>query len=145
MSGHERFEALLMREVDGVLDATGRDELERHLEQCEQCRGELEDFRRIKQTTDTMTARILADAHIEPPRPQGSTKLLMRLSFAALLAGLLLLLGSGARELALDASLPWPLKLGAGLLAAGTLGLLGHLIRLRIAASGRDPYEEIDQ
>ena len=144
MSEHQRYEDLLMREVDGRLDADGWAELERHLGECDDCSAELEDFRRIKQTTDAMTARILADAAIEPPRERGATRWLVRGSFVSIIAGVVLLFGYGAYDFA-HATLPWSVKLGVGLIAAGVLALLGQLARVRVAAAGRDPYEEIDQ
>ncbi len=141
----EHYEALLMKAVDGVLSASERQELDAYLTEHPELTAELDDFTHIKETTDAMTARILRDAQIEPPRPTASTRTLISGSFLLLLTAVLLLLGWAGYHIAMDADLPPLVKVAFGLGAVGAVGLLGYVLCVRVRASGRDPYEEIDQ
>jgi len=141
---HERFEILLVKATDGQLSADERRELDAHLEGCGRCRDELRDFRLIKEATDAMTSRILADAAIEPPREPPRTRGLLGLGFVLLLAGALLLLGFAGYMLFAVSQLPLPIKIALGALAAGSALLLGYALRVRLRARGRDPYREVD-
>jgi anti-sigma factor RsiW len=141
---HEHYEMLLVKAVDGVLSADEQREFEEHLCGCSQCAAELADFHLIKETTDAMTTRILSDAHIEPPRERGAARLVLTTSFVLLLVGALLLIGFVAYSFAVATDVPIIIKIGAAAAAAGSLGLLGYVLRLRKRASGRDPYQEID-
>ncbi len=140
---HEHYEHLLVKAVDRVLTPEERKELDAHLLTCPACTAELQDFQRIKETTDAMTARIMLDAAIEPPRPSVPAKLWIQACFVALLLGLLLLGGFAVYSLYIDAQVPLIVKVGTGLASLGGLGLLLYVLRLR--AAGKDPYEEIDQ
>ncbi len=141
----EHYEALLMKAVDGVLSADERRELDAYLKDHPELAAELDDFNHIKETTDAMTARILQDARIEPPRPAAPARALIGGSFLLLLAATLLLLGFAGYHIAVDPEVPTLVKLAFALGAGGLAGLLAHVLRVRARAAGRDPYEEIDQ
>jgi anti-sigma factor RsiW len=141
---HERYEILLVKAVDRVITADEQLELDAHLEECQSCRAELDDFVRIKETTDAMAARITNDAIIEPPREPAGVKAALGLGFFLLLAGALLLLGFAGYALFTDATVPLIVKVGAGGLGLGTLVLLAYVLRVRARARRRDPYKEID-
>ena len=138
-------EELLMKAVDGLLSDEERRELDRHLGDCPSCREELRDFDRIKETTDGMTARILADGRIEPPRAKGLTLRLRWAGWLALAGGCALLVGFAGWSLARDVEVPLAVKVALALLAVGIVVLFGYVLRARARAHGRDPYEEIDQ
>jgi len=142
---HERYEILLVKATDGLLDDAELAELEEHLSQCESCRDELHDFRLIKEATDAMSARILADADIEPPRESAATRGVLTIAFLLLLVGGALLYGVAAYLFLRDPQVPLWARLGVGLGGAGALLLLGHVLRLCLRAWRRDPYREIDQ
>jgi anti-sigma factor RsiW len=141
---HERYEILLVRAVDEVISTEERRELDAHIEQCSSCREELEDFVRIKETTDAMTARIMADFTIEPPREPSSARAVLSIGFLLLLLGALVLLGFAGYTLFTDADVPLVVKLGTGGLGLGTLVLLAYVLKVRARAHKRDPYKEID-
>jgi anti-sigma factor RsiW len=147
MSGpeHERFEILLVKAVDEVITPQERRELEAHIQGCERCREELEDFIQIKRTTDSMTSRILADVAIEPPRERAGARAALGLGFFLLLAGALLLLGFAGYTFLADAAVPLAIKVGTSGLGLGVLVLLIYVLRIRARALKRDPYKEIDQ
>lgn len=143
---HERYETLLMRAVDGVIGDDEQGELDEHIETCAECREELTDFRDIKAATDAMTARILQDARIEPPRETPAARASISVAFLAILSGVLLLLGFAGWTFATDPNVPPVVKIGAALCSLGGLVLLGYTLMLRYRARrGRDPYQEIDR
>lgn len=143
--GHERWEALMMRAVDGWLDdPADRRALNAHLLVCAECRAELDDFVTVKRTTDAMTARILADVRIEPLRPGPGARVALGTSFFLLACGAALLLGFAGWTFLSDAGVPAVVKLGATVAGLGGVGLLGYVLWVRARAAGRDPYEEID-
>lgn len=146
MSGpeHERFEILLVKAVDEVITPEERRELDAHIQGCERCREELEDFVQIKKTTDSMTARILSDAAIEPPREPAGARAALGLGFFLLLAGALLLLGFAGYTFFADAGVPVVIKAGMGGLGLGVLVLLVYVLKIRARALKKDPYKEID-
>ena len=92
---HEHYEALLMKKVDGLLNESERLELERHLSRCDECREELEDFLDVKEATDMMTNRILADADIEPLREGPRTRAVLGVGMVLFIAGMLVMMGYG--------------------------------------------------
>jgi len=133
-----------MRAVDGVLTQEQGRELEELLELFPDCRDELEDHKGIKEVTDAMTARIAADARIEPPRPAAAARAVTGLGLLLLLASAVLLLGFAGWLFFSDTEVPMVLKVGAASGGAGLLVLLLYALNLRRRAAGRDPYREID-
>jgi anti-sigma factor RsiW len=147
MSGadHEVFESLLMKATDGVITPDESRVLDEHAAGCESCRDELRDFLQLKEITDTMRDRILADARIEPFRPGKPTRAFLNLSFMLLAVGLLLLLGFAAVVFFADETVSPVVKIGAGVAGLGALGLFVYAIVVRLRSASRDPYEEIDR
>jgi len=143
MSDHEHYEALMMKAVDEVISDGERVDLEAHVRDCSRCASELRDFQRIKEATDAMTQRILESALIEPPRPAGARRAITTVSLLLILAGTVILLGFAGYSLATDAEVPMLVKVGAGLAASGSLGLLAYVLWLRLHRP--DPYQEVDQ
>lgn len=141
---HERFEILLVKAVDGLIVGEERRELDAHLLQCASCREEFDDFVRIKETTDAMTARILADATIESFREPSSTRVVLRVGFLLFLVGALVLLGFAGFTLFTHAEIPLAVKVGIGGLGLGSLLLLVYVLKVRARARKKDPYKEID-
>lgn len=144
-AGHERFEALLMKKVDGVLEAGEDAMLQRHLQECEACRVELAAFSDVKTTTDAMRARILQDVAHDPLRPDLATRWIDRGGFVVFLGVTAVLLGWTGVAVWEDPKLPvvvkWALLVGGG----AALGVFVNVLRLRLGAAGTDPYKEIDR
>ncbi len=142
---HERYEALMMAAVDGVLDEQQQRRWQRHLASCAACQQEYNDFRHIKQVTDAMTTRIRCHADIQPPRLSAFGRGWLGGSMLLLAVGVLLLLAVGVWAVWHDPSTLQAERLGLLLLGGGGLGLLLYVLRARWRAGTRDRYQEIDQ
>lgn len=141
----EYYEGLVVKAVDGQLSAAESDDLERYLQEHPEMREELADFTLIKETTDAMVGRIMADADIEPPRETPPTKALIGGSYLLLLTGALLLIGFSVFTFLTDSEVPPIVKIGSSIGGIGALLLFAHYLRLRLRAVGTDPYREIDR
>ena len=95
---HEKYETLLMKVVDGFATDDESRELNRHAEECANCREELASFTKIKETTDAMTARILQSARIDPPRPSPLARMAENSGFFLLLGAFTILSGYAVFE-----------------------------------------------
>lgn len=142
---HGRYETLLVKAADGLLGQAEQAELEAHLEQCAACREELRDFHLLKETTDAMVDRILADAAIEPPREPPRVRAKLNLAFVLVLGALVLLFGYAVVLFFADPKVPLLLRLALGAGGLGALILFVHVLRLRLRSVGRDPYDEVDR
>ena len=91
-----------------------------------------------------MTQRILMTARIEPPRVGRGARWIQRSSFLALLFSALLLCGYGAFHLFVDPELPPVVKLATLVGMSGLFALFSYALTVRLRASGKDPYQEID-
>ncbi len=145
MTEREDFEALMMKAVDGFLDADEAEALERWLAANPDRAKELEEMVEIKEVTDHMRRRLVADARIEPFRETGGARAMSWLMFAMIFAGLALLAGFSVTQLLSDPTVPAAIRWGAGLVTAGALGLFARVLWTRLRSLGSDPYEEVDR
>jgi anti-sigma factor RsiW len=141
----QRYEELLVRAVDDALSAEEQRELEAYLGEHPEAVEERAAHLEIKAITDAAVERILADARLEPPRPGPAGRLVLGLGFAALLLASLAVVGLGIWAFVIDPTLPWTLKLLAGLGAAGVLTLFAYALMTRLRSRRADPYREIDR
>lgn len=139
------FEALLMKAVDGVLTEAEERELEAYLEAHPEAVDELEDYREIKEVTDQMTERMLADARLEPFRETPGQRSFSWVAFAMIFAGLTMILAFTFERLFADPDVPWAIRFGAALVLGGVTALFLRTLWRRVRTLGTDPYEEIDR
>lgn len=141
----EQLEVLWVKAVDGLLSAEEAARLERLLDAQPGLREELELDMNIKATTDAMSARLLAEARIEAPRPTRRTRSVLGAGFFFVFAGLAILFGFGLHVLMTDPEVPNLVRAGVLIAGFGVATLLGYVLRIRLRAVGNDPYEEVDR
>ncbi|MCO4761712.1 MAG: hypothetical protein KC502_09425 [Myxococcales bacterium] len=142
---HEHFEILMMKQVDGFIDAAERAELQAHTTDCATCRAELRSFTDLKTTTDAMRQRLLDDVAQDPLRPDLPTRAINTVGFLALVSAAVLCCGWIGWLVWTDPKIPEILRVGL-LLAGGIgLGVFLNVLRLRLRAAPTDPYREIDR
>ncbi len=143
-SNHETYEILVMKAVDGFLTDTEQRLLDEHLQTCDECREELQDFQVIKRSTDRVRERILQDAKIEAFRESTGVKAWNWGSFVLLWLGALVFFGFATYTFFLDPKVPLLVKVAAGLAGTGGIGLFAFILKTRLQGQAHDPYREID-
>lgn len=141
----EDVQVLLVKAVDGELTADEARRLEEVLAAQPELRSELEMDMQIKSTTDALTARILEDARIEPPRPTSGSRTVLGTGFFLVFTGLAILFGFGLHALMTDPEVPTLVRAGIVLAGFGLTVLMGYALRMRLRAAGSDPYREVDR
>jgi len=142
---HERFEVLVMKATDKMIDGPEQQELDAHVLGCADCAAELRDFGLIKVATDALAARLRSTARIAPPRPRQAERTITTVALLAILVGALMLMGFGIRMYWIDMTIPTIVKLGSTLVGGGLAVLMSMLVFGRIRDAGKDPYKEVDR
>lgn len=142
---HEFYQTLLVKAVDQLLTDDEQLLFQDHLSQCDLCSEEYSDFVAIKETTDGMTGRILADAAIEPPIVSTNSRVILLLGMTLVLAGFGILIGFGGYTFFSDPGVPTFFKVGFGVLIVGIVILSGYVLRIKLRGIFKDPYREIEQ
>lgn len=140
---HERFEALLVKASDGLLDEAESREFFTHIEACASCREELEGFTRLKEMTDMLRDRIALDARVGLKREPPAVRHWVQAMTALVLVGALVLLSQAAYEL-IQEEPPTVFLIGIAVVTAGILGLIAPPLIRRLTHARHDPYQEID-
>jgi len=144
MSEHERYKALLMGLLDGELAPRERKEIEEHLAECEECRAELEEFRRLNEMTGRMRFREPEDEAREAYWRGIYNRLERGIGWILVSVGAILLLAFGAfklvEALVTDPTVSVIVKVGVGALMLGLVVLLVSLVRERVFGLKHDRY-----
>ncbi len=141
----DAVQILWVKSVDGLATAQEQDELQTFLNAHPQLRQELQMDLQIKASTDALTRRILADADIEAPRAGRGARWVRGAGFGAVLLGALTVIGFAGYLVFTDPEIPEVLRWGLASLAGGVGLLFAYELKVRIRASGRDPYQELDR
>ncbi len=143
-SGHDRFKALLMGQIDGELAPGERKELEEHLAGCPECRRELEEFRKLKEVTDMVRFEEPEDRVWEHYWGGIYNRLERGLGWILASVGAILLLAFGAfrliETLLTDPTVSLVLKLAVSALLLGVVVLVVSLVRERVFGLKHDRY-----
>ena len=106
-------------------------------------RRELEEQQAVKAVTDGWMRRLDADLQADRDRSSPVRRGERGLGVVLVVLGLCVLWGWGWVQVLLDASAPAPVRGGLGLLSAGVLLLLIHVVRTRFFSGDKDPYDEV--
>ena len=139
----ERFEELMVKVVDGLASPSEEQELMAHVATDPALSRELDAHRALKATTDGWVSRLRLDL-AEDGWQAGPGKVIERRFGASLVVmGLGVLTGWGLVEAMLDASAPLAVRVGLGLLGAGSVVLLLSVLWWRIVTAKHDRYNEV--
>ncbi len=141
------YKNLMMGYLDDELDKDQRRELERHLESCAECSGELEEFRQLKKITDEVK-------FVEPEdkvwqQYWGGIYNRMERSIGWIvfsIAAIVLLIYGGFKaieELIKDPTVDVILKAGLVLLIVGVAILFVSVLRERMYFRKKDRYKDV--
>lgn len=136
---------LLMGYIDDELSSFDRAAVELHLGSCPHCTRELESFRRLGETLDSMS-------FVEPPdvvwtnfRKCFYNRAERLTGWVLSVLGVLLLLAYALWTFFSNPTLHWLLKVGVAAVLIGSCLLLISVIRLRLRTSRVDKYREISR
>ncbi len=133
---HDSFKTLMMGYLDGELTELERERMERHLEECAECRSEVAAFSRLKEITRPMNLVMPEDAYWEQYWSSVYNRLERKTAWILLSIGAVLVLAYGSYLLAtrvlLGGEAPPVLRAGLAALLLGFFTLLASVIRERI-------------
>ncbi len=143
-SGHDRYKRLLMALLDGELAPGERAELDRHLEECAECRRELAEFRQLKEVTDMVRFREPEDVVWDGYWRGIYNRMERGIGWILVSVGAVLLLAFGAfrlvESLLTDPTVSLLVKVGVSAVLLGVIVLLVSLVRERLFGLKHDRY-----
>lgn len=143
----KRLRELLAGYVDGELSDQQRAEFEKRLATDEELRAELEEFKRLKEVTNTMKYADLPDEVWDSYWASIYKKMERGIGWILFSVGAIVLLCFGLyevfRELYTDPTAPLWLKIGLTGAGAGLVFLLVSYGRERLFAHNRERYREV--
>ena len=147
MPEDDAFKSLLMGYLDHELTELEVIRMEQHLQGCAGCAAELEDFRRLKEVTDTMRVVMPDDKYWEDYWSHIYNRLERRIGWILISLGAILLTSYGGYRLLyallLHAGIPLMVRAGVLALIVGFCTLLISVLRERIFLSKSDKYGRI--
>lgn len=145
----EEIQKLMMGYLDGEISEEEKNLVEKHLVQCKKCRDEYDSFSQLKEVTDKMKFADLKE-DIWAGYWKGVYRRIERgAGWLFLSIGAIILLALGVfqffKDLFLDPSISFIVKIGVSVLAFGIIVLLVSIGRERIFASKKERYGEIEK
>ena len=138
---------LSMAYLDEEISPEDRLEFEKHLEECADCRRELEKLRRVKEVTARMKLADLEERDWEAYWGGVYNRLERGAGWIFFSIGAIVVLAfaaySALRGFFFDPAEPLLLRLGAGSLVLGLVILIVSVGRQRLHAWRRDPYRRV--
>lgn len=143
----EDYKHLMMGFLDGELDEEQKLTFEKHLESCESCKGELEEFKQLKEITDGVHLAEPEDAMWDHYWSGIYNRIERRTGWLVFsVAGVLLLVYGGFKlieEIITDPTVDMVLKAGLLGLIGGLAILLVSVLRERIYFRKKDRYKDV--
>lgn len=137
------FKPLLMGYLDGELTEIEAERIEQHLNDCTECRSELQEFRRLKEVTRNMRVVSPDDRYWQDYWSNVYNRLERRVGWVLVSAGTILVAAYGVYDLVWYWNIPLVVRLGLVALLTGFITLLVSVLRERIFLSRSDKYERI--
>ena len=141
---HYYYKRLLMGLLDGELSADEKTSVEMHLDGCVECRGELEEFNKMKGVIDKMKYKEAPDEAWEKYWSKVYNRLERGLSWILISIGAMTLLFYGGfkavENLVKDPAVAILMKVAILVLLAGLVILFVSVVRERIFTYKKDKY-----
>ena len=146
---HQKIKELISSYSDKELDREQRKRVEKHLEECEECRKEFEEMRKFEEVMSKMELK-------RPPKEAWTlywtlvyNRLERRIGWILLSIGAMIILFFGGYKMVegiiQDASTPLLLKVGILSALGGVIVMLVSLIRERFFVRKRERYKEVEK
>ena len=146
---HQKIKELISSYYDKELDEEQRNNVEKHLEECSECRKEFEEMRKFEEVMSKMELR-------KPPKEAWKlywasvyNRLERRIGWILLSIGAMIILFFGGYKMVegiiQDPSTPLLLKAGILVFLGGIVVLLVSLIREQLFVRKRERYKEVEK
>ncbi len=146
---HQKIKELISSYHDGELDDAQRKMIERHLEQCEECRREYEEMGKFEEVMQQMQLRKPHKEVWEDYWRMVYNRLERKIGWILLsIGGIILLFFGGYKAvegIIQDASTPLILKIGILTVLGGVAVLLVSLLREQLFVQKRERYKEVEK
>ena len=146
---NNRFKELLMKAVDGLLDAEGQTEFNAFINNYEECKKEWQEFSRLRKATSSMRLREPRKEIWDMYWLNVYNRIERGLAWLLTTIGAVLIAGYGAYEFLLkfipDPSVPLLIKIGVFFLGGGLIALAISVLREKLFIYKSDPYKEIQR
>ncbi len=148
-SGDDKYRIMLSGYIDGELTDEEKEEIERHLKSCAECRTELEAFQKLKEVTGAMKYADIPEYVWENYWSGIYRRFERGFGWILLSIGVMILLAFAGyclvRDFFLNSNEPLLLKFAVGAGGLGLIVLLVSTVRERLFAYTRDRYKEIQR
>ncbi|UCB52382.1 MAG: zf-HC2 domain-containing protein [Candidatus Zixiibacteriota bacterium] len=145
----EEVKPYLMSHLDGEIEPEKRSEIEKHLEECEDCTKEYQAFVKLKQETDKMKLADLSDELWNGYWKGVYRRIERGVGWIFLSIGAIILLSFGAyqffKELLADPNISLIVKIGVSIGALGAIILLVSIVRERLFLCKTERYGEVER
>lgn len=146
---HQKIKGLISSYHDGELDSDQRKMVEKHLDDCEECRREFEEMGRFEEVMRKMQFRKPHKEMWEVYWSMVYNRLERKLGWILLsIGGMILLFFGGYKAvegIIQDPSTPLILKIGILTVLGGVVVLLVSLLREQIFVHKRERYKEVEK
>ena len=139
----ERLAELMVKAVDGIATPAEKEELMSHIADKPDLYREYETQASLKAVTDGWIQRLELDAVEDAHERQEVSRFERGFGASLLLIGIGLMWGGAVYEIVMDPEAPLLIKAGFSLISAGTLILIGSVIRWKYFTSKADRYTEV--
>jgi predicted anti-sigma-YlaC factor YlaD len=146
---HRKIKELISSYHDGELDSSQREMIEKHLQQCEECRREYEEMGRFEEVMQKMQFKKPYKEVWESYWSTVYNRLERSLGWILLsIGGMILLFFGGYKAvegIIQDSSTPLILKIGILTVLGGVVILLVSLLREQLFVQKRERYKEVEK
>ena len=130
----DAYDELLSGYLDGELTQGDRQRVELHVASCASCQKTYEEMTHLREMSTEEWSKIMNGVTVRTSRVFG---------WLLYVGGLVLLIGYGSYEFAVDDELPAMVKTGVAAALLGLVLLLASVFRQRVIASKQDKYEDV--
>lgn len=139
---HE-FEEFLSGYLDGEMTQQNRQRVELHLDECPKCRKTFEEMSELQKSVGQLSFGEMSPQERSEIMNDVSIRTSRGLGWALYIAGIVIVLGYGAYEFAVDDEIPALIKTGIAGILVGLVLLFVSVLRQRMIASKTDKYTDV--
>jgi hypothetical protein len=130
--------------IDGELTQQQRQRVEVHCDTCEECKGNLEDLRALRDRVGRSHLSELGDDIWREQMDDTTVKATRGIGWLMFIGGLLILAGYGIYEFVIDTSMPLGIKLLFAAIYGGMGVLFFSALRQRLIERKTDKYKDVE-